>query len=491
MRTPRLTRAELAAQTGISKSAVGESVRRLAAAGLVEDTGERTPGGRGRGRVGTYYALAAGTGGARAVSVEPECVVAESVDAYGVTRARAREDIAWSAAPDPVAAALRAAAARVTSGTHSRPALPTRAAVVSVAGPVDRASGRLVRLPDEPIRLGELDSAAVLRPLVAGPVLVDNDVNWAARAERDRAADGGSDDFAYLYLGEGLGAAIVSNGEVVRGYAGLAGEVAHIVTVGADGQATRFIDFFGDLGLRQPGSTAIDVPRLLAVAANPGGDTAVRHQIGQAISGVLAALTELADPRFVVVGGPWGNDPAIFAAVTAATARFRRQVGIHAATVTSEPSLAGARAEALRQLRTAIIASARNAAGASTAVSLCPDLGLPLASIQIVNLAGNRARQVNAKRPGQQRHADQDIGQLPAEGVVAVLARLLRPLELKRAQHLRVEFADLLAQLDRPGQGKVGLAAVSRDVDAVIGCQAPPLTFGPPREIAQAHVSRR
>jgi len=366
MRKRRLTRAELAAQTGISKPAVGESVRRLAAAGLVADTGERTPGGRGRGRVGTYYSLAdgaggvGGVGGALAVSVEPACVVAEYADAYGDTLARAREDIVWPAGPDPVAAALRSAAAHVIGGAGAGGG--ARVAVVSAAGPVDRASGRLVRLPDEPFRLGELDAAAVLRPLVAGPVLVDNDVNWAARAERDIAVDSASDDFAYLYLGEGLGAAIVSNGEVVRGHAGLAGEVAHIVTAGVEGRATQFIDVFGDLGLRQPGSTAIDVPRLLAVAADAGAAAAVRDLIGQAVSGVLAALTELADPRFVVVGGPWGNHPALFAAVTAAAARLRRPVSVRAAEVTSEPSLAGARAEALRLLRAGILATARNSA---------------------------------------------------------------------------------------------------------------------------------
>ena len=54
----RLTRAELAVEIGISKPTAGESVRRLTELGLLADTGERTPGGRGRGRVGSYYALA-------------------------------------------------------------------------------------------------------------------------------------------------------------------------------------------------------------------------------------------------------------------------------------------------------------------------------------------------------------------------------------------------------------------------------------------------
>src|SRR5512138_3700860 len=77
MRHRRLTRAELATETGISKPTAGESVRRLTERGLVADTGERTPGGRGRGRVGSYYSLAAGVGTALAVSIAPEGVVAE------------------------------------------------------------------------------------------------------------------------------------------------------------------------------------------------------------------------------------------------------------------------------------------------------------------------------------------------------------------------------------------------------------------------------
>jgi predicted NBD/HSP70 family sugar kinase len=361
MRQRRLTRAGLAADTGISKPSVGESVRRLALAGLVADTGERTPGGRGRGRVGTYYALAAEAGAVLAVSVDPEGITAELVDAYGDTVMRAETGLGRPAAPQQVAAALRATAERAVGGGPM-----IRTAVVSAAGPVDRVTGRLVRLPDEPFRLGELDAAAVLRPLVSGPVIVDNDVNWAARAERDAAGHGQDGDFAYLFLGEGLGAAIVSSGDVVRGHVGLAGEVAHIIVPGSS--ATRFIDVFGLLGLRQPGTTAIDVPRLLAVATGPGSGAAVRESIAQAVSGVLAALTALADPEFVVVGGPWGAQPVILEVITAQAARLPRPVTIRPAAVTSEPSLAGARAESLSLLRSAILRDARDRAGTTAAV---------------------------------------------------------------------------------------------------------------------------
>ncbi|TVZ04726.1 ROK family transcriptional regulator [Trebonia kvetii] len=362
MHQRRLTRAALAEETGISKPSVGESVRRLALAGLVADTGERTPGGRGRGRVGTYYALAAEAGAVLAINVDPEGITAECVDAYGDTLMRAQAALGRPAGPQQVTAAFRMTTERAAGGG---PAI--RAAVVSAAGPVDRATGRLVRLPDEPFRLGEFDPAAILRPLVSGPVIVDNDVNWAARAERDAAGRGPDGDFAYLFLGEGLGAAVISSGEVVRGHAGLAGEVAHIIVPGPG--AARFIDVFGVLGLQQPGSTAIDVPRVLAVTAGPGSGAAVRESIAEAVSGVLAALTALADPEFVVVGGPWGSQPAILDAITARAARLPRPVAIRPAAVTSEPSLAGARAYALSLLRSAILRDARERTGTMAAAA--------------------------------------------------------------------------------------------------------------------------
>src|ERR1700733_3903309 len=112
MQARRLTRADLASRTGLSKPTVGECVRRLKGGGLLLDTGERTPGGRGRGRVGSYYALAGNIGSALVASIAPDGVVAESVDAFGDTVAGAREAISRPARPAQAAEALRAAAAR-------------------------------------------------------------------------------------------------------------------------------------------------------------------------------------------------------------------------------------------------------------------------------------------------------------------------------------------------------------------------------------------
>jgi predicted NBD/HSP70 family sugar kinase len=336
MTRPRATRAEIAAATGLSKPTVSESVRRLTAAGVVADTGERTTG---RGRVGTYYALSPAAGCGLAVAIAPEGIVAEAVDLHGQTVARARAEVARAPGAGEVAGALERVAREAAMGCGG----PILVAAVSAADPVDRRTGRLVELPDAPFLLGELDPPAVLAGLVDGPVVVDNDVNWAARAEL-RASE--LRDFVLLYLGEGIGCAVVTDGEVLRGHAGVAGEIAHVVTIGPDGSAMRLTDVFGTLGLRRPGSTAIDVPALLAA-------TELRRALARAVAGVLSAAVALADPAVVLVGGPWGGEPEILEAVASELAAAPRSVPVAAA---ASPPLAGARGAAIDRLRDAIVA---------------------------------------------------------------------------------------------------------------------------------------
>jgi predicted NBD/HSP70 family sugar kinase len=335
----RATRSEIAAATGLSKPTVSESVRRLGANGSVVDTGERTTG---RGRVGTYYALPATTGCALVVSLAPEGIVAEALDVYGQVVARSQAAVTRSPGAGEVARTLERVAGDVARGAF-------RLAVVSAADPVDRATGRLVELPDAPFLLGALDAPAVLAELVDGPVTVDNDVNWAARAEHSHRPE--VRDFVYLFLGEGLGCAVLTDGEVRRGHAGLAGEIAHVVTAGPGGVAMRLTDVFAALELRRSDSTAIDVPALLRAVEV----AEVRTTLARAVAGALSAVVALTDPAVVLVGGSWGRHPSVLAAVAREFAHAPRSVGVEAAAVTDEPVLAAARAAALEQLRDAIV----------------------------------------------------------------------------------------------------------------------------------------
>ena len=346
----RLTRAELAAETGISRPTISESVRRLEAADLVRDTGVRTTG---RGRVGSYYALAPTIGGALVVGIAPEGVVAEVVDVRGAVLGRSVRPVPHTTRSGRVRRALDAAVAEACDQCP----VPVILAVVSAADPVDRESGRLIHLPDAPFLVGELDPVSVLRARVSGPVVVDNDVNWAARAELAAAGTGELDDFTYVHLGEGLGCAVVSDGEVRRGHHGLTGEITHVLTAGPGGRAVPLTEVFELVGMRTAGTSAVDVPALLA-RVDRGGAPARRllEVLGAAVSGVLAAVVAVADPSVIVVGGEWGTHPQVLAAVEEAFARLPRRAPVRSARVTDEPALAGARRHALLGLQDRVVA---------------------------------------------------------------------------------------------------------------------------------------
>jgi predicted NBD/HSP70 family sugar kinase len=348
MMEPLLTRAEIASRTGISKPTVSESVRRLVDAGVLVDTGERTTG---RGRVGSYFALAADIGYALAVSIAPEGITAELIDAHGAVVAMSTETVERPARPDRVAASL----VDICRGLQDGAAAPTRVAIVSAADPVDRHTGRLIGLPDAPFLLGELSPIKELAPLVHGPITVDNDVNWAARAERSAAAPGSMDDFVYLYLGEGLGCAVVADGEVRRGANGLAGEIAHLVTTGPDGRACPLTEVFARLNLRHQESTAIDVDALITtVDREKARGRRIGAALGEAIAGVVSAAVALTDPGTIVVGGPWGTHPAILKSLQDHAAKLSRRPTLQPASVTTAAPLTGARAEATAVLQRSI-----------------------------------------------------------------------------------------------------------------------------------------
>jgi predicted NBD/HSP70 family sugar kinase len=186
--------------------------------------------------------------------------------------------------------------------------LPVRAAALSVAGPVDRDTGRLVHLPNSPFLVDELDPRRLLDPIIGREPIIDNDVNWAASAEYHDGVAADLDDFCYVHLGHGLGGSVVRNGRPVRGAAGLAGEPAHMITAGPRGRAMRLIEVFSDLDMLQPASPAIDVIRVSAcLEGSTATDRRRRDIIVDAVAGVIASMVALLNPDGVVVGGPWST----------------------------------------------------------------------------------------------------------------------------------------------------------------------------------------
>jgi DNA-binding Lrp family transcriptional regulator len=343
-----LTRAEIAARTGISKPTISESVRRLIDVGLVGESGRQL---NGRGRAGTYCHVRTDTAAAMAVSVGPDGVVVDTFDLKDRPLAHVERPVPTPVDGrqlEPVLLDAVHAAVQSTPGT-------IRSCVVSVAGPVDRRTGRLVEIPHAPFLVGEFAPGEVLRG-IAPVIEVDNDVNWAALAEHRHGNATDLDDFVLYYLGAGIGGAIMIGGSLIGGAHGMAGELAHVRTSGPADRSLTLIECFAAWDLLVPGSDAIDVPRVRRVLEGRTlPDRRRSTEIAGAVAGAIESVTALLDPNGVLLGGPWGDTPGLLELVADQLAAAANPApDLRPISLTEAPYRDGARIRAVALARRAV-----------------------------------------------------------------------------------------------------------------------------------------
>lgn len=284
----RVTRVDLADRTGISRPTISESVRRLETAGVLTATGARETGQRGR--IATFYELGGDTGHVIALELNQFGVHAMAYDLRQTEIAERRAE------PGDIADLVDVV--RATIAGIKAPG-PLRAVAVSVANPVDPATREVVPLSGSPFPEGFVRLAGV----VDVPLVMDNDVNWAALAERRAGAAAEAESFAYVHVGAGIGMSLCLGDQLVRGAHGLAGEIGYL----KDDDGVTLTDALLRQGFGTP--PAIDVPTVLA------GD---KRAFGAAIGRAVASACTVFDPELVLFGGPLGGHPEILPHIRAA-----------------------------------------------------------------------------------------------------------------------------------------------------------------------------
>jgi len=146
-------------------------------------------------------------------------------------------------------------------------------------------------------------------------VILENDANAAALGEKWIGAGRDVDDLVMLTLGTGIGGGIISNGKVLRGFNGMAGELGHITAVPngnpcgcgnrgcveKHGSATAIIAMARLLGLGN-NLTAKDVYDM-AMAGNEKARM-IFVSMGESIGIVLAMLVNAFNfPLYLIAGG--------------------------------------------------------------------------------------------------------------------------------------------------------------------------------------------
>ncbi len=341
----RVTRAELAATTGLSKPTVSEAVRRLTDSGLLEATGAQETGRRGR--IGTFYELGPAAGWVLAIDVDQSGVRAWSADLAGAVLQR--HDRPAGAAGDTAAviSALHAVASDAMSVAGNG---ILRAVAVSMANPVDPRTHQVIAVPDSPFPEGLMSPAEVLAGRLPAPVLVDNDVNLAALAEQRSGGAAGASSFAYVYVGAGLGVGLYIGDRLIRGAHGLAGEIGYLP---GSGQGTLAAELKSD-GFGRTDAPSNDVDAAIGILDSADSDGL--EKLSRAIARVVASINAVVDPELVLLGGPVGCHPALLEPVRETLAALSPSpTRLDYGTLGTLASLHGATHLALEHARTAAV----------------------------------------------------------------------------------------------------------------------------------------
>lgn len=204
---------------------------------------------------------------------------------------------------------------------HAEGRDPAKLFAVGIGAPgmTDVATGRVVTAAnlvgwvDVPLR-------AVVEERLACPVRVDNDANMAAQGERWVGVAQSADHFVFLALGAGVGAGIMIDGRLHRGYHSYAGEVSRMTLDYRDWHLD-----FGERGYLESRISATAIPewdqarplversgvdretvmRTIFEAAAEGDRqaTAVVEELAVYLGTAVANIVAVLDPSLIVFGG--------------------------------------------------------------------------------------------------------------------------------------------------------------------------------------------
>jgi predicted NBD/HSP70 family sugar kinase len=317
----QISRAELARRTGLSKPTVSLALTNLERAGLVRASGVRT-GAPGPNAV--LYEVRPESGYVLALDVGREYVRGAVSDFAGAvrvrdtlrTRAKTRRGRVAELArlADRLCTKLDLQLSDITQSVLGSPGVydPRRDAL-SLAGALEGW--------DHPDLLRDL------RAVFGDSLMIENDVDAAALAERAHGHGREVDSFAFVSIGTGIGMGLVLDGRLRRGAHGAAGEIAFLPLEG-EGADAEDVRRRGGLeavasaagivrAARRAGLPRVSSARQVFDAAARGDARAQQVVAVEAllVARAICSVVAIADPDVVVLGGGIGTADGLVAAV--------------------------------------------------------------------------------------------------------------------------------------------------------------------------------
>ena len=226
---PGLSRARLAAESGLTKSTVSLLVRELLDDGWLDEAGPPVPDGLGR--PSTPLSINVGVRALVGVEIAIEVVRVVCVSLQGEVLYSESQPLADHAPP-----VVCAQVARMVAAAHAHllaAGLRLSGIGVGVPGAVDDATGTVRFAPNLGWRqlslLPGLTEALAREGLSGVAVQLQNDADAAALGEFEFSDGEGEDPLIFVSCDVGVGAGIVLNDRLFIGARGMAGEIGHTV----------------------------------------------------------------------------------------------------------------------------------------------------------------------------------------------------------------------------------------------------------------------
>ena len=214
-----LARADLARIMGVRRSTIGSIVNSLIDAEILEESPEASPAGVGKPPRPLWFGRYAGLSGA--VFVRDGVIETAAINARGDILRRAEDVIDAAATRASLEAQVLANARRVLSRYRGK------LSGIGVAVPaVCDATGNIIACTPIPELVGTT-LPATLGGWALVPVVLEDDVAALALGERWFGQGRGVRDFATVQVGDGIGAAIVLGGRLLRGQHVASMEIGH------------------------------------------------------------------------------------------------------------------------------------------------------------------------------------------------------------------------------------------------------------------------
>ncbi|TXS47589.1 ROK family transcriptional regulator [Streptomyces sp. OR43] len=312
-----LTATQLKTLTGLSRPTVADLVERLQGAGLIEVVGET--GAERRGPNARLYGIVADRAHLAGLDVRTDSVAVVVADLLGVTLAEATLPIGSDTAVDD---AVEQAVALLERTARAAGTAPLHSVGIGAPGLIDPVTGELRDTTGLPAWHRRL--VAALQQRLPATVLVENETNLAALAEHRVGAARDHDTFVLLWLGHGVGAAVMLDGKLRRGASGGAGEIGFLPVPGTIGTPSAvncdggFHSLVGSAPLvelatahgitapaggREPGGAVA----LRAALAGEGDSETFLDSLADRLALGVAAVASVLDPGCVLLSGEVGH----------------------------------------------------------------------------------------------------------------------------------------------------------------------------------------